>query len=170
MPAPAPYEFVSGRLSIDGQAGQIYGNYGWLYRWSSEIGADTDLDLKKLAQLAVHCKLYRAALDPFVPLAKQETPIVVALQDYFSAKGIKWADVDTMTADLTALYDGAGTLFDFLDQNLPAPRVFAERTYDANWQEVEQAVKVPKAQAFIDAVAALRALFGDDPGAIALKV
>ena len=172
MPAPFPYEFVSGRRNLDSQCAQIFADYGWMARLSDEIVADAELDLKKLFQLHGHCRSYRVALDPFLPIEKQEEPIAVALMDFFSAKGIKWADEATMVADLVERHDAAGTLFDVIEAAFPAPRVFAERAFDAEGSEIEIVPKVDKAtaQLVVDAVITFRGGYGDKPeGVTALR-
>lgn len=157
MPAPAPYDGQAGRISLGQIAQNIVANYKWLYRWSNEIGADLDLDLKKLAQLAFqHCRLTRDLIQPFVPLA---APLLDALESEFARHGMKWPTRPAMVQDLQAIYQECGALFTYVRDNVPEARSFATRTYDANGQEIEQATKVSKAHPVVTEVAKLRALF-----------
>lgn len=169
MPAPFPYEFVSGRRNIDSQAAQIFGHYGWMARWSDEIVADADLDLKKLFQLREHCRMYREALAPFLPLEKLDAPIAVALLDYFSSKGVKFADEAAMATILTERHDAAGVLQGVIDVTFPAPRAFSQRAFDANGAEIEIVTKADKAQAqaAVDAVLAFHAGYEAKPEGVA---
>lgn len=168
MAAPFPYEAVSGRVNIDAQAANVYGQYGWMARWSDEIVADPDLDLKKLFQLREHCRMFRAALDPFMPLEKLDAPIAVALMDFFSSKGIKFADEAAMATTLTERHASAATLQLAIDNTFPAPRTFARRAFDSNGAEIEIVEKADKGQqaAAVQAVADFHAGYEAKPEAL----
>jgi len=158
MPAPYPYEFVGGRSQLSSPAEGIYGHYGWIARWSVEIETDADLDVKKLSQLGLHCSRFQETIDPFRPLSAGD-PIVSATRSVFQGRGVRWATDEDMIADLEAVRTVSINFISWFDAKRPAPRKFAERTFDADWNEVEQAVKEPKTAAITTEVAKLRALF-----------
>lgn len=164
MPAPAPYDGVSGHVSLGQIAQNIVANYKWLYRWSNEIGIDPTLNLKKLAQLAFqHCRLFRDLTTPFLPLATNQD-FVRALVSEFAWSGMEWATLADMRTDLGAIYQKCGELFTHVRDNVPEARSFAQRTYDATGSEIETAIEIAKnananaAQA-VTLTGELRALF-----------
>lgn len=164
MPAPAPYDGVSGRISLGQTAQNIVGHYKWLYRWSNEIGGDPTLNLKKLAQLAFqHCRLFRDLATPFLPLANSPE-FVRALISEFGWSGMEWATLADMRTDLGAIFQKAVELFTHVRDNVPEARSFAQRTYDVNGNEIETAAEIAKnananvAQA-VTLTGELRALF-----------
>lgn len=164
MPAPAPFDGVSGRVSLGQTAQNIVAHYKWLYRWSNEIGGDVPLNLKKLAQLAFqHARLFRELVTPFLPLANNQ-PFVRALISEFAWSGMEWATLAEMRTDLAAIYQKCGDLFTHVRDNVPEARSFAQRTYDVNGQEIETVTEISKnatpavAQA-VTLTGELRALF-----------
>lgn len=159
MAAPFPYDAVAGRASLGQIAAQIVANYKWLARWSQEIGTDTNMDLKKLAQLAFsHCRLFRDLIQPFIPVSAGD-PIIAALQSEFAWHGLVWPTRAEMVTDVGLLYQRCGALFDYVRDNVPAARSFAVRTYDANGNEIEQPTVIAKDAAVATEVGRLRALF-----------
>lgn len=158
MAAPFP-DFVTrpGEQSPQQRARQIVGHYVWLARWSEEIGNDSDLDLKKLAQLAfAHCRDFAQLTPDPVPADLQ-----LALDRQMAEQGIDWSGRD-MAAELSALRVASEALFIWVRDNFPAARTFASRTYDATGQEIETAIKVSKTgqnRTAADEVAKIRALF-----------
>lgn len=159
MPAPYPYDAVSGRRSLRAIAGEIVANYCWLARWSDEIGNDADMDMKKLAQLAFqHCRLFRQELQPFLPFTAG-SPLLPALEHAFARIGMSWPTRMDMRADLAAIFAECGNLYPFVRDNVPAARTLSSRVYDANGVETEDPVKIPKDPVIAAEVAKLRALF-----------
>lgn len=156
MALPFP-TFVSSpdRPSPARLADQIVGHYIWLARWSDEIGKDSDLDLKKLAQLAFqHCRNFAA----LVPVTISPG-LLVAMRRRFEQEGIEWTGPD-MATELLALRDQSAALFAFVRDNAPQARNFASRTYNAQGAEIERPTKVQKIAAVSAEVAKLRSLFG----------
>lgn len=159
MPAPFPYEAVSGRSNIDQYAVQLYGNFMWLARWSNEINADADLDLKKIAQFAFkHCLGYRKAYEA---LTAVEASAVAkhAVRSVFAMKAVVWPTDAEMLADLAAIYNACGTIYNWIDANLPAAKSFSTRTFDATGKETEVPLTIAKPGAVQTRIAAFRALF-----------
>lgn len=138
------------------RAKNIVLNYGWMYRLSVEIGAETDLNLKKLAQLGFqHCRM-------FVTLTTSPSAeLIAAAEKAFAAEGVEWATRAAMAADITALRTGATNLRNFVNTNVATGGVltFSSRAFSVNGDETETPILVTKTQAIGDAVAALRALF-----------
>lgn len=160
MPAPYPYDAVAGRVQLRSVADEIVAHYAWIARWSDEIGKDTDLDLKKLAQLAfVHCRLFRERIQAFLPIAT-DSPLIPALRRAFDSMGVEWPTRAAMIADLSAIYQECANLWLYVRDNVPAARSFATRTYDASGAEIEQPAKIAKDPAITTEVAKIRALFG----------
>lgn len=161
MTAPFPYDAVAGRGSLANQAAAIYGHYAWLARWSEEIAADPDIDLKKVAQLClIHCRMFRQLVNSFGVKG------VDAIENVFRQRGISWATKAAMTADLTAVRDEAQLLFVWVRDNMPEARDAVKVVYDeTNTAGVEQVNTVAKPHAVEVEIAKLRALFGAVPTA-----
>jgi len=159
MPAPYPVEAVAKGVSNSQKAKNIYAHYAWLARWSNEIGADPDLDLKKLAQLAfIHCRNFAALTDAATP------ELLRAVRQRFSEEGLEWAVLAAMSMDLTAIRNESLALFAFVRDNVPEARSAANVAVkfapdsDTGTGE-ETAVKLPKPHPAVAEVAKLRALF-----------
>lgn len=139
------------------RAKNIVLNYGWMYRLSTEIGAETELNLKKLAQLAFqHCRMF------VVLTTNPSAELIAAGEKAFAAEGVEWPTRAAMGADINALRNGATTLRDFVNTNVATGGVlvFASRAFDVNGGDIETPILVTKTQAIANAVAALRALYG----------
>jgi len=155
MVAPYPVEAVAKGQPLSQRANQIYGHYCWLARWSDEIGADPDLDLKKLAQLAfIHCRLFDSLL------AGATVELVRALEKRFATEGMTWASPAAMNADMQALRVEGAALMAYVRDNVPEARQASRVVYDpASDTGAEQVVKLPKPHPAVAEVAKLRALF-----------
>ena len=154
MTVPFPHAILV-PLNPSKLASHIFGHYVWLARWSDEIGTDTDLDLKKLAQLAfVHCREF-SAIVPDTPSPE----VLRAIDTKMRLEGIVWPPA-SMASDLAALKAGTSALFIFVRDNVPAARNFSTRAYSATGDETDESIKVPKTQAIANEVAKLRILFG----------
>ena len=159
MPAPFPYDAAAKRLSLEQISRELLGHYTWIARWSDEIGTDTDLDLKKLAQLSfVHCRRFDAILALFDPI-DATSPIMRAFEAQAAGRGLGWLDRVAMEADIALIRTEAAALFAFVRDSVPEARSFATRTYDAQGKEIEQATKITKTAAIADEVTKLRVLF-----------
>ena len=161
MVAPFPPDARVGAIAPAQRMEKLIADLKWLARWSDEIGADPDLDMKKLAQLAFqHCRMVREALDPLAPL-DATSPLMRALHARCLSHAILWPTVAAMTADLTAIHAKAGELFALVRDTMPEARQLSMRVYDAAGGETEQPFKRAKADfsAAVAKVAELRALF-----------
>jgi len=155
MAAPFPAEAVVKGQPNSQKANQIYAHYCWLARWSQEIGADPDLDLKKLAQLGlIHCRLFAAQTDTMT------TEFVRAVRQKFGNEGLGWATIADMSADLAAIRTEALALFTFVRDQVPEARQAARVVYAPDSDSgTEDVVKLPKPHPAVPEVAKLRALF-----------
>ena len=162
MTVPFPMDARAKEIAPAQKIEKFIADLKWLARWSDEIGADPDLDVKKLAQLAFqHCRMVRDALDPFMPL-DPANPMMRALHARCLSHAIVWPGVPAMVADLTAVHAKVSELFALVRDTMPEARTLSARTYDAAGNETEQPVKLVKANfpAVVTKVAELRALFG----------
>lgn len=159
MPAPAPYDGVAGAVNdpTESEALNLYRQYVWLYRWSDEMNTDADLDLKKLAQFAFHCRQYRRWFDALTARGVAARPVIEGL---FAMKKATWATRAAMLQDLQALYDGAGTIYDWIKANATEARRYTVATFDENFDvQSDEPIKVAKPAALATRVGAFRALF-----------
>jgi hypothetical protein len=159
MPAPAPYDGVSGAVQdpAESEALNLYRQYAWLYRWSNEMNTDADLDLKKLAQFAFHCRKYRMWYDALVA---RGVPARAVIEGAFAFKKATWPTRAAMLQDLQAIYDGAGTIYDWIKVNATEARRYTTVTFDANFEvQSDEPIKVAKPPALATRVGAFRALF-----------
>ena len=118
MPAPYPYEAVAGRAvdPAEAEAINLYRQYGWLARLSEEMNAAANLDLKKTMQIVRHARQYRRWYDA---LQLRGATARDQIEGFLLVKKCRWATRVEMAADLLAIYDGALTLADGLDANVP---------------------------------------------------
>ena len=154
MPAPFPREATLKGQSTSNIANQVYANYAWLARWSEEIGADADVDLKKVAQLALaHCRDFAAlTVDMRPDLAR-------AISQRFGREGLTWPTAQAMVADLAAIRAEAVALRAFVQASVPEALVMSSRVWTAEGDETERPNKLVKPHPVVAEVAKLRALF-----------
>jgi hypothetical protein len=162
MPAPFPHEARSKTSPPGKVADEIYAHYAWLARWSDEIVRDDEIDLKKLAQLALgpgsHCA-------HFARLTEDMTPeIVVAVEGRFYRDGREWQSREAEVSDLMGIRAAALALNEYVTKQVPEARVLSERvwTIDPNEPpEIERTKKMAKPHPVIAFVEKLRAEFAD---------
>lgn len=159
MAAPFPYESTAGAVTdpAESEALNLYRQYVWLARWSDEMNTDTDLDLKKLAQFTFHCRKYRQWFDALQARGAAARPVI---EGVFAFKKATWASRAAMLSDLQAIYDGAGTIYDWIVANMQEARSYTVATFDAAFAEqTDVPVKIAKPAGVAARVGVFRALF-----------
>ena len=123
MPAPFPYEAVAGTVTdaAESDAANLYRQYAWIARLLDEMNAEAELDLKKTMQLVFYARQLRArheALQARVTAGTHtQAQIGDIVQGVFLAKKCSWASRAAMNADLTAIYNAAGVVADWIEAN-----------------------------------------------------
>lgn len=159
MPAPAPYNAVSGRQNISTHAKRLRGDYEWLYRWSDEMTTDAQLNYKKLAQFVYrHCLSFRAAYEDLVD-PKASAASKHAIRGEFASEGIAWQTDVSMMSDLAAIYTECQTVYAWCEANLPQSKSFATIQFDAQGNGSEQVIVVDKPAGFQTMIGQFRSLF-----------
>lgn len=162
MPAPFPHEARS-KTSPPGKiADEIYSHYAWLARWSDEIVSDSEIDLKKLAQLALGPQSHCAH---FARLTENMTPeLSTAIEARWYRDGRSWASRKAQNADLAGIRKAALALNEYVTAHMPEARVLSERVWqveDGAPPEIERTRKATKPNDVMAYVEALRSEFED---------
>lgn len=159
MSAPFPYNAVSGVANdlAESEAENLVAQYIWLARWSDEMNKDVDLDYKKLAQFAFHCRKFRFwydALQARIPLPLD------AIEGAFLRRKMRWLTRLLMQQDLQDIYNAAGTIYDWIVANMQEARNYTTAQFDANFEnQTDVPVKVAKPAAVATRVQQFRQLF-----------
>ena len=160
MPAPFPYNAVAGVANdpAESEAENLVAQYSWLARWSDEMNKDVDLDYKKLAQFAFHCRQFRRWYDTLQ--ARGAANIGDQIEGAFLRRKMKWGNRAAMNSDLTDIYTAAGTIYDWIVTNMQEARNYTTAQFDANFEnQTDVPVKVTKPAAVATRVQQFRGLF-----------
>ncbi len=124
-------------------------------RWSDEIGTDAEINLKKLGQLAIHCRRF------FTKTAGLDPQVVTAARLRLNADGLTWASEGAMQTDLAALRSDGNALYNYVKTNMLAEVQAAGGIgYDPDQDGGQEAANtLPKPHAVEPFVAAVRANF-----------
>src|SRR3990167_2948984 len=161
MPAPFPYNAVAGVANdpAESEAENIVSQYCWLDGWSDEMNKDIDLDYKKLAQFAFHCRKFRFWYDALQ--ARGAPNIVDAIEGAFMLRKMKWGNRAAMNSDLTSIYNASGTIYDWIVVNMQEARSFTVVQFDANFEnQSDVPVKIVKSPTVATRIQQFRGLFG----------
>ena len=160
MPAPFPYNAIAGVANdpAESEAENLVTQYSWVARWSDEMDKDTDLDYKKLAQFAFHCRKFRVWYDALQ--VRGAANIGDAIEGTFLRRKMKWGNRAAMNSDLTAIYDAAGVIYAWIVANMQEARSYTTAQFDANFEnQTDVPVKIAKPVAVATRVSQFRALF-----------
>ena len=160
MPAPFPYNAIFGVPNdpAESEAENLVGQYSWLARWSDEMNNDTDLDYKKLAQFAFHCRKFKVWYDALQ--ARGAANIGDVIEGAFLRRKMKWGNRAAMNSDLTAIYDAAGVIYAWIVANMQEARSYTTAQFDANFEnQSDVPVRVSKPVAVATRVQQFRGLF-----------
>ena len=159
MPAPFPYNAVAGIPNdpAESEAENLVAQYSWLARWSDEMNTDTDLDYKKLAQFAFHCRKFRRWYDA---LQARGNTALDPIQGAFLKRKMSWGNRAAMNSDLTDIYTAAGTIYDWIVANMQEARSYGTVSFDANFEnQTDTPVRVVKPAAVSTRMQQFRGLF-----------
>ena len=159
MPAPFPYNALAGVANdpAESEAENLVGQYSWLARWSDEMNKDVDLDYKKLAQFAFHCRKFRFWYDA---LQARGNAALDPIQGAFLKRKMSWGNRAAMSSDLQGIYTAAGTIYDWIVANMQEARNYTTARFDANFEnQTDIPVKVVKPAAVATRVQQFRGLF-----------
>jgi len=160
MPAPFPYNAISGVANdpAESEAENLVAQYSWLARWSDEMNTDIDLDYKKLAQFAFHCRKFKVWYDALQ--ARGAANIGDQIEGAFLRRKMKWGNRAAMNSDLTAIYDAAGAIYVWIVANMQEARSYTTAQFDANFEnQTDVPVKVIKSAAVAIRIQQFRGLF-----------
>lgn len=160
MPAPFPYNAISGVANdpAESEAENLVAQYAWLARWSDEMNKDADLDYKKLAQFAFHCRRFRQWYDALQ--VRGAANIGDQIEGAFLRRKMRWLTPLLMRQDLQDIYTASGTIYDWIVVNMQEARSYTTAQFDANFEnQTDVPVKVAKPTAVATRVQQFRGLF-----------
>lgn len=160
-----PYQAVAGAAvdPAESEAANLYANLCWVARLADEMDADTELDLKRVMQLVLHCRKFRVWYEALQTRGVAARPVI---EGVLAAKKITWPTRAEMLADLSALYADCGTLADWIEANAAGYKAGYAKTMvvgneiDGTPIISDVAEKAAKPVAFGTRISALRARFG----------
>lgn len=165
MAAPFPPEALPGAVTdpAESEAHNLYMQYGHLARLWEAMSQDPEVDLKRVYQVVLHSRKFRQwfdALQARIGRGHTAAQIGDMIAATFARKGVVWASRAAMNADLTAIYDNAGTVSTWADNNAAVYKTgFSRNIVVSDEVTTDEPVKITKTAQHTNFIASARALW-----------